>query len=262
MNYNGADTLIAFGGACKSLPQRGPGWFSGLGVVYSTQHDADLVGEFFTKQTFYGLQPGDTTNTFYRHGQNRTLRRRLLTRSYFSEEAEGIRFTGQLNLDDPYQQRIDRLIGKGKMGLSTGSMGHLVGREPRGNAFELTSFPIGELSITPTPCEPKTRQRLIPLKSLVDGYMPSEAELDAWEQEEEALADDYIRRVAPRSYNHAAEQKAAQIYADLLMSQHEMRMAELKTSLHSDDKAEMNDYYNAMANLQMYKLERMMRNLK
>jgi hypothetical protein len=62
--------------------------------------------------------------------------------------------------------------------------------------------------------------------------------------------------------NHAAERRAAQIYADLLVSQHEMRMAEFETSLHSDAISEEQSFYNALAQLQIYKYERMMRNFK
>lgn len=255
MNYNGADTLIAFGGACKSLPQRGPGWFSGLGVIYSSKDDTDLEGEYFTKQTRFGLRPGNEVITFYRHGQNPKVGRRQLTFARFSEEAEGIRFTGQLNMKDPFQQRIDRLIGKNKMGLSTGSMGHLVVKEPRGNAFELVSWIIGELSLTPTPCEVRTRQGLVSLKSLMADYEPTEAEMDQWEMEEEAIADAYMQRVAPKSYNHDAEQKAREIYVELIKSRYEAVMQDFERSQHGDAKAEEYDYYNALAQIEIRKCE-------
>lgn len=249
MNYRGADVLIALGGACKSLPQRGPGWFSGLGVIYSSENDPDLVGEFFTKNTRCGLQPGNVVNTFYRHGQNPKLGRKQLTVASFSEEREGIRFTGRLDLTDPFQQRIDRLIEKGKMGLSTGSMGHLTSKEQRGKAAELTSWPIGELSITPTPCEPRTMQRLIPLKSLMG---LSEFDLDAWEEGEEALADQYLEQFNPKKSQEYYRQKAMQLYVETLKRGHELRM--MGYSQHDDEKAEMQQYYSALAKLKSWRL--------
>jgi hypothetical protein len=261
MNYNGADTLIAFGGACKSLPQRGPGWFSGLGVIFSTEHDPDLTREFFTPRCNYGLHPGSVVNTFYRHGQNAKLGRKQLTTASFSFEPGGIRFTGRLNLEDPFQKRIDGLIAKKKMGLSTGSLGHLVVKEPRSKAFELTSWPIGELSITPTPCEPRTRERLIPLKSLMGG-MPSETEMDAWEAEEESEADAYAQRISPKSYNHDAEQRANEIYVELLKSQHEQRMREIKDSRFNDDRVEEHSIYGALAEIRIAEYETLVQRLK
>jgi hypothetical protein len=55
--------------------------------------------------------------------------------------------------------------------------------------------------------------------------------------------------------NHDAEQKAAAMHAQLLQWQHEMRMKDIERSLHSDDKAEMFDFYNALPKLELQKCE-------
>jgi hypothetical protein len=44
----------------------------------------------------------------------------------------------------------------GKLGWSSGSMSHLVSKNANGKSFEITSWPIGEASLTPTPVEGRT----------------------------------------------------------------------------------------------------------
>jgi hypothetical protein len=56
-----------------------------------------------------------------------------------------------------------------------------------------------------------------------------------------------------------AEQKAASMHAQILQWQHERRMRELETSVHTDSRSEEQAYYSALAQLQLYKLEKMMR---
>ena len=67
----------------------------------------------------------------------------------------------QIELRDAYTEKLAELAAKGKLGQSSGAVSHLVEREltksAAGNvAAWLKSWPLGEGSLTPTPCEPRT----------------------------------------------------------------------------------------------------------
>jgi hypothetical protein len=55
---------------------------------------------------------------------------------------------------DAYQQAVFGLVKAGKLGWSSGAVGHLVKKSSDG---QITRWPIGEASITPCPCEPLNR---------------------------------------------------------------------------------------------------------
>jgi hypothetical protein len=257
MNY---DAVCISGGPVKSLPGKGLGWFGGMGVVYGTEKTTDLESDFFTARSRLSLQEGDTVRTFYRHGGDRVAGKTELTRSSFRPQPGGIWFEGRLDLNDPLQRRVNNLVVKNKLGFSTGSLSHLVVKERKGSANEIVAWPVGELSLTPTPCEPRTR--VVSLKSLMSGSAGfTETDLERWEAEQETLADQYLLAVGGglNKKSLAAEQRAREIYVELLKSQHEMRMREFERSVHHDSRAEEQQYYSAMAQLQLEKLEKMMR---
>jgi hypothetical protein len=72
----------------------------------------------------------------------------------------GAFFEGEVNLRDDYGKAIYRLAELGKLGFSTGALSHLVSKELRSDngkeATEITCWPVGELSLTPSPVEPRT----------------------------------------------------------------------------------------------------------
>src|SRR5262249_42472734 len=57
-----------------------------------------------------------------------------------------------------YAEAIRELVAQGVLGFSTGAVAHLVGRTKGAVAgtMQIVSWPIAELSLTPTPAEPRT----------------------------------------------------------------------------------------------------------
>lgn len=122
----------------------------GWGVVYG---GADLEGESFTPQTdfwFDRLTP--TPPVLYQHGRDRTLKRHTLGRALVEGREEGLWVETQIALADRYAAAIRELAEKGKLGWSSGAVGHLAERDGK----TITVWPIAEFSLTPTPAEPRT----------------------------------------------------------------------------------------------------------
>jgi hypothetical protein len=69
-----------------------------------------------------------------------------------NSDDSGMWFDFQLNKRHKYASKIKELIKTGALGLSTGAISHLVTRD----SGELKCWVIGELSLTPTPAEPRT----------------------------------------------------------------------------------------------------------
>lgn len=230
------DIVVRSGGPVKSLPGRGPGWFGGLGIVYSTDQDPDLEKDFFSPKSNLDLYDGQRIRTYYRHGADLVAGRTKITQSSFQRQEKGVWFEGKLDLSNPLHKRIDNLVQRGKLGFSTGAMGHLTHKEPRGQAKEIIDWPVGELSLTPTPCEPRTR--VTTLKSLLresEWFTDlSEADLDEWEQRQSEMADRYLDDVRKVRPDYVAqkdyERRAREAYAQCLIRSYELRMSELRMS--------------------------------
>jgi len=78
---------------------------------------------------------------------------------------------------DSYQKMIQELAKSGKLGYSSGATGHMVERKKMADGrYEITRWPIGEASLTPTPAEPMNM-----VKSLKDMY--GDMEDDGMEEE-------------------------------------------------------------------------------
>jgi phage head maturation protease len=147
------DALISFGNTVKHL---GEGRVGGYLVVFSTELDPDLVGDFFTKETDYDLYEGKSVPMLFDHGLDPTLKRRRLGRATLKQDDVGVWAEGILSQRDEYEKKILELVEAGKLGWSSGSAPHLVEREPVKDAFHITAWPIVEASQTHTPAEPRT----------------------------------------------------------------------------------------------------------
>lgn len=154
------DELITFGSEIKAL---GAGKVGGYLIRYSTPEDPDLTGDFFTKDT--DIEYSENMPVFYHHGMNNVIKRRVLGRAKITPDEVGLFTESQLNLRDEYEQEIYKLAEAGKLGYSSGALSHLVDREPAGKAMFIKSWVIGEVSLTPTPAEP--RNSVVSLKSLL-----------------------------------------------------------------------------------------------
>lgn len=161
------EELITFGSEIKAL---GGGKVGGYLIRFSTPEDPDLTGDFFTKGT--QIEYGDNMPVYYHHGMDKIIKRRVLGRANITPDDVGLWTEAQLNLRDEYEKEIYKLVESGKLGYSSGALSHLVDREPAGKAMFIKSWTVGEVSLTPTPAEP--RNSVVSLKSLVT---PDEAAL-------------------------------------------------------------------------------------
>ena len=162
------DAIVSFGGAIKSL---GNGHYGGDLVIFSDAKSPDLTGQYFDAATDYGL-PKDgaplKTAVYFNHRQP------LPTKSGDYIVIKDQIGEGELTKKDN-SIFIDMVLYNAKryedylgvMGLSSGTAEHLIEVEPVGKAEHVKRWPLGlDASMTPTPAEPDTRARIVPLKSL------------------------------------------------------------------------------------------------
>lgn len=149
------DKLIAYGQSVKALPG---GKVAGYGVLFSDETQPDLAGDFFTAGTDFDAETvGYKSAVYYHHGLDPTLKTAKLSIAEFKIDEVGVWFEAQLDLRDEYQAAIYGLAKKGELGWSSGTAPHLVEREAQKNASWIKRWPLGlDISLTPTPCEPKT----------------------------------------------------------------------------------------------------------
>lgn len=153
--------LLAFGGEAKALEGTKVG---GYLVKFSTASDPDLTGDYFSEATDFDLKRSTSTTVYYDHGLDGTLKTRSLGIGTMTKDSVGIWVEAQLDLRDEYDKAIMDLVRQGKLGWSSGTAAHLVGRRGVGKSHEIVRWPLGlDASLTPTPAEP--RLIAVPLKS-------------------------------------------------------------------------------------------------
>lgn len=183
------DQLIGLGNQikCLSLTKDEHGnvtemRIGGYGVVFDTVDTVgnpsgrDLQGEFFTAKTYFGAKGGDGVDTVVHHGQAikaglEELASRFLAPVKAVKDEVGIFVETVLNMRDAYEARLGQLVQAGKMCWSSGAVSHLVQKKSTG---EITTWPIGEFSLTPTPAEP--RAGVYTLKSLQEAAAAQKTE--------------------------------------------------------------------------------------
>ena len=168
-------TLVSFGDAIKADDS---GRVRGYLVRFG---GADLEGDYFTASTDFGrpMKSGDRVamNLYYHHGQDRTVGKSRIGTGYITMDDKGLWYESQVEMADQYQKMIQELAKSGKLGYSSGATGHMVERKKMSDGrYEITRWPIGEASLTPTPAEPMNM-----VKSLKDMYGDME---DGMEEEE------------------------------------------------------------------------------
>ena len=165
-------TLVSFGDAIKADDN---GRVRGYLVRFG---GADLEGDYFTKDTDFGrpMKSGDriAMNLYYHHGQDRTVGKSRIGTGYITMDDKGLWYEAQVEMADQYQKMIQELAKSGKLGYSSGATGHMVERKKMSDGrYEITRWPIGEASLTPTPAEPMNM-----VKSLKDMYGDMEGEME------------------------------------------------------------------------------------
>ena len=153
------DRLVYFGDAVKRLDG---GKIGGYLVRFSGQDDTDLEGDYFTPETKFGK--ARELDLYWNHGLDRKLGVKTVGEGTIKADDVGIWFEGILEERDEYEKYIATLIDAGKIGFSSGAVGHLVERERTGKSSMIKRWPIGEASLTHTPAE--YRNTVVSLKSI------------------------------------------------------------------------------------------------
>lgn len=140
------DFVKSYGSGVKAV---GDYTLQGRGIVYGGQ---DLTGDRFTKAT----DLGDTrsfvgTPVYYDHGLS-SIRGQIGTVKMWTPTDDGIDVQIELDKRLDYVGDVMKLVKSGALGLSTGALSHLVVRDKG----ELKRWVVGEISLTPTPAEPRT----------------------------------------------------------------------------------------------------------
>jgi HK97 family phage major capsid protein len=142
----------------------------GYGVIFGGR---DLVGDRFTKDTDFMLENASgRMPAFYDHAMGEIKGSIGIVTKIDPQEA-GLWMEAQVMRSEDYAEQILALVESGRLGYSTGSASHLV-EMLEGNIVK--RWPIFELSLTPTPCEPRTlgvdHLKTIGVPVPVEGYVP------------------------------------------------------------------------------------------
>ena len=121
----------------------------GLAVVYGGQ---DLEGDTFTASTdFMDDHASDHMPVLYDHALG-DIKSTLGVVTKIEERDAGLWMEAQIDRAKAYAKEVLELVKSGRLGYSTGSVAHLVQRLEG----QIKRWPIYELSLTPTPAEPRT----------------------------------------------------------------------------------------------------------
>jgi HK97 family phage prohead protease len=130
---------------------------AGYAVVFGGQ---DVVGDSFTAKTdFWFDRLTHTPPVLYQHGRDDLIKRAVVGRVVAKRIDDiGLWIEAQITASKQYADAIRELVQKGVLGWSSGSVPHLVQRTKSAmpGVAEITSWPIVEVSLTPTPAEPRT----------------------------------------------------------------------------------------------------------
>jgi len=154
--------LAAPGGEAKAMED---GKVGGYLVRFTEPGDTDIDGDFFTEETDFG--PRKSTTVLYHHGQDKTLKRRVLDpRAEIKMDETGVWVETQLDRRDKYEEAIYQMAKAGKLGWSSGTASHLVERERSSKGgYHVKSWHLGvDASLTPTPTDP--RNEAVPVNSI------------------------------------------------------------------------------------------------
>ncbi|HOU13472.1 MAG TPA: phage major capsid protein [Anaerolineae bacterium] len=124
------------------------GRVGGYGVVFTGPQAKDLQGDYFAPDTNLWLEHYPVVPLLYQHGQDQFVGKRVIGTARPRRDDIGVWYEAQLQQRDEYEALILELVKAGALGYSTGSLPHLVERAPDG---KLLSWPVAEITLTPTP---------------------------------------------------------------------------------------------------------------
>jgi HK97 family phage major capsid protein len=159
------------------------GRVGGYLVVWGTPQQRDLQGEYFTPETDLGLDWYDQRPVLYHHGLDGDLKAAVIgVIDTIRVDDTGVWAEAQLDIRQRYVRAVQRLVDKGILGWSSGSLPHLVEVADDGR---IKCWPIVEGSLTPSPAEPRRTD----VRALKDAYKALGLDTGRWEQGREYIED-------------------------------------------------------------------------
>ena len=158
------DTLIWFGGDVKAL---GSGLVGGPVVQFGSPSTADRQGDYFTANTDYGLDVSTKSRVVYHHGMGKYGPKKFGVAD-LKADRYAIWAEAQLDMSDADAKALYEAVESGKIGWSSGSVERLVRRQDVKGTSEILSWPLIEVSLTPTPVD--KRNKAVAIKAMMDGY--------------------------------------------------------------------------------------------
>jgi len=129
------------------------GRIGGYLLIWGERQQRDLQGQYFTPQTDIGLDWYERRPVLYHHGLDGALKAAVIgVIDSLTLDDTGLWAEAQLDLRKRYVRAVQRLVGRGLLSWSSGSLPHLVDVSADG---QIKSWPIVEGSLTPTPAEPR-----------------------------------------------------------------------------------------------------------
>ena len=133
------------------------GLVSGYLVRFGNDGDSDLEGDYFTKNTDFGVDLSNGKEAgiglYYNHGMDPVLKTNKIGYAQIKMDDMGVWLRGQLDMADDYSKMIYEMAKMGKLGLSSGAASHMVDRARTGKSYEIKRWALEEASLTPTPAE-------------------------------------------------------------------------------------------------------------
>jgi len=219
------DDVFVIGEAVKAVPQEdGSVKVGGYLVRFGNASTPDLVGDYFTQETDFGNAEKSLAwfnhRAPVRYGNKRVQYKGELGEAKLTRDDVGIFAEVVLQARNEYEREIAELAAAGKLSWSSGTAPHLVDRKQISrDVFEITKWKLGlDASLTPTPAEPRTSNRVQEIKSLFESGQPvmennkMSDELDVKSIAAQAVADALAARDAEMlaQKNRDAEIKAAE----------------------------------------------------
>lgn len=144
------DTVKSLPTAVKAI---GEYTVKGKGIVFG---GFDLTEDRFTADTdLGGSRPFEGMPVFYDHAMGGIKSQIGMVKAWVPTD-DGIDVEIELDRRHQYASEVMKLVEAGALGLSTGAVSHLVVREPVKGGYEIKRWHVAEISLTPTPAEPRT----------------------------------------------------------------------------------------------------------
>lgn len=160
--YSGKSLYL--GGAIKSLDDNGR--IGGYLVRYGSPDMRDVEGEYFTKDSQLELEWYKQRPILFHHGLDGGVKGVAIGMiDVIREDDEGVWAEGILNLRQKYVQAIDRMVKKGILDWSSGTLPQLV--EVAKDGF-IKRWPLIEGTMTYAPAMPFAATRIHSIKGLIE----------------------------------------------------------------------------------------------